>query len=64
MQLFFQEWPANNPEIRLLHVTTTIRHRYARTHVTCEMANHVTDIKEAVFNFWIPREASITNFTM
>ena len=60
----FQEWAHSNPEMSKLNIHSHIEHRYARTHVTCEMINRAGSPKDAIFTFETPPKAFLTNFSM
>uniref|UniRef100_A0A8C8F347 Inter-alpha-trypsin inhibitor heavy chain 5 n=1 Tax=Oncorhynchus tshawytscha TaxID=74940 RepID=A0A8C8F347_ONCTS len=54
----------NKPHIQELSVKTTIISRYAFTAVSCTMLNRHSAAAEGVFQFLIPKNAYVSNFTM
>uniref|UniRef100_A0A8C7IEK9 Inter-alpha-trypsin inhibitor heavy chain 5 n=1 Tax=Oncorhynchus kisutch TaxID=8019 RepID=A0A8C7IEK9_ONCKI len=52
------------PHIQELSVKTTIISRYAFTAVSCTMLNRHSAAAEGVFQFLIPKNAYVSNFTM
>lgn len=52
------------PHIQELSIKTTIISRYAFTAVYCAMLNRHSAAAEGVFQFQIPADAYISNFTM
>lgn len=52
------------PHIQELSIKTTIISRYAFTAVNCAMVNRHISAAEGVFQFQIPADAYISNFTM
>lgn len=52
------------PHIQELSIKTTIISRYAFTAVYCAMLNRHSAATEGVFQFQIPADAYVSNFTM
>lgn len=50
--------------VQELSIQTTIVSRYAFTAVSCAMLNRRSAAAEAVFQFQMPANAFVTNFTM